>query len=201
MPRCRLHGPYEDYCYECRKSAEQAEEERADILSELGSLKESNEELADAINNPGEFGCPSCKFRTLRRDASRCPRCRGEVPDEYWSEVRRRESEARHRAVEQAAKAAEERERLARESEAVEKAIALKLESTKPNFLLFSILLWTCTLGIWWLVATGIEAAVGGWANGQVGNGAGNFLGFWGGAICALGAHVLGRLLITAITK
>jgi hypothetical protein len=41
----------------------------------------------DALNNPGDYCCPSCHFKTLLRDALRCPRCHGDVNHSYWFNI------------------------------------------------------------------------------------------------------------------
>ena len=34
--------------------------------------------------DPGNFECPYCKYVSLRLNASRCPRCSGEIGDDFW---------------------------------------------------------------------------------------------------------------------
>ncbi|MBE0618638.1 MAG: hypothetical protein IH608_12055 [Proteobacteria bacterium] len=41
--------------------------------------------------NPGDFECPHCRYVTLKREASRCPMCHGEVSRGYWEDVRAKE--------------------------------------------------------------------------------------------------------------
>ena len=107
MSNCRvhdgLHYEYEDGCPKCREDAEQEASDRSEIIQELArSRKESREDLvatavyiADAKNNPGDYYCPHCKFRTLKRGAFRCPSCHGEPGRQYWAEI-----ETKERAVE-----------------------------------------------------------------------------------------------------
>lgn len=51
---------------------------------ELEAIQESNYRRA----NPGEYECPHCKYTSLRRDASRCPLCRGAIVSTYWERLR-----------------------------------------------------------------------------------------------------------------
>ena len=106
MPVCRLHGPYEDYCYDCRQAAEQAESDRADLLSGLEDVVQSHADMADAINNPGDYECPACGYKTLKYRRTACPKCRREVSADYWVKVDERAEEARRRYAEWAAEEA-----------------------------------------------------------------------------------------------
>lgn len=56
----------------------------------------------------GDYTCPQCHYRTLRRSAPRCPLCHADPGAGYWSEVYQRER-AQKLAMEQAAIAAEAR--------------------------------------------------------------------------------------------
>lgn len=98
MGRCRIHGEYYgDYCSECREAAERAELDREEMIEKLVELKEAGEEaqsnLAYAINNPGEYGCPHCKLLALKMEASRCPRCHGVIDPGFWPPIRKRNEE------------------------------------------------------------------------------------------------------------
>lgn len=111
MSYCRvhdgLHYEYEDGCPKCRDDAEQAASDRSEIIRGLArSREESREDLAaaavyiaDAKNNPGEYYCPHCKFRTLKKGASRCPSCHGEPGLQYWVDVETKERDAKLRVL------------------------------------------------------------------------------------------------------
>ncbi len=108
MGYCHVHGKYDgDGCSDCRDAEEQAASDREEMLRELDELRESQDELAYATNNPGDYHCPYCRLRSLKRSASRCPKCHGEIDSQYWENVRRVEEEAR-RAQEEAQRVKEE---------------------------------------------------------------------------------------------
>ena len=44
--------------------------------------------------NPGEYGCPHCRYITLRYRATRCPSCQGEVERYFWDDLDAREAAA-----------------------------------------------------------------------------------------------------------
>jgi hypothetical protein len=95
MGYCKIHGQFEDdVCPDCVEAEDRAETDRATMLEKLDNLRQSTEDaagdLAYAVNNPGDHPCPHCKLRTLLLKASRCPKCRGVISAEYWSEARRR---------------------------------------------------------------------------------------------------------------
>lgn len=51
--------------------------------------------------NPGDYECPECRYVTLLRSATRCPKCRAVVDPSYWSPIFEREkkqAEDRERA-------------------------------------------------------------------------------------------------------
>lgn len=84
----------------------------------LDATEESAAETAEAIResdyrraNPGDYECPHCRYTSLRNGASRCPLCRGEIGNQYWSEVRATErvTAARLRAKAEADAAEESR--------------------------------------------------------------------------------------------
>ena len=58
---------------------------------------------AHKIANPGEYDCPTCGYKTLKRLASRCPICRADTPSGYWTRIIERE-----RAKAEAARKAQE---------------------------------------------------------------------------------------------
>lgn len=116
-----LHGLLPGFlCPECksierereedREREEEREEQAASDLSEMlsesvRSREQSREDIAaaavyiaDAKNNPGDYYCPSCKFRTLKKGASRCPKCHADPGLQYWAEVEAKEREAWLRA-------------------------------------------------------------------------------------------------------
>lgn len=114
MTRCYRHG-IDHSGYECpRCEAEQRAEEanrraserheeslrHAERLAEEARYEEDRiaQLHADAVRdvayrtaNPGDYQCPHCRFDTLRKNASRCPRCQGTVDKSYWDKVRRYE--------------------------------------------------------------------------------------------------------------
>jgi len=93
-----------------RKEAAQAAEARAERAEEAAKeLAERAEEAADErllaqaelqvaiardqayrVNNPGDYECPACLYKTLKRGATRC-KCGAVVLAEYWESVRSRE--------------------------------------------------------------------------------------------------------------
>lgn len=105
MGYCHIHGKHSNYdggCPDCRAAEDQAADDRSETLEKLDELTETHRDLADAINNPGNYFCPHCKFRTLLDEASCCPKCRKDIQPEYWNSVRKREEENRKRAAEDA---------------------------------------------------------------------------------------------------
>ena len=108
MGYCHIHGKYDgDGCSDCRDAEEQAASDREEMLRELDELRESQNELAYATNNPGDYHCPHCRLRSLKRSASRCPKCHGGIDSQYWENVKRVEEEAR-RAQEEVQRVKEE---------------------------------------------------------------------------------------------
>lgn len=112
---CRTHGKYydpgDDGCPRCQ-DAEEATSDQA---------RESAEALADSDYrraNPGDHQCPNCLYITLKRGASRCPQCRGEISRDYWELVRTSEQAADKRRRIQEAAARAEWERAAPERDA-----------------------------------------------------------------------------------
>lgn len=72
-------------------------------------LLQLREEETYKRQNPGEYECPHCKYKSLRSEASRCPLCQGAVGSEYWSVVRAREKADGERNLAAAEAAAERR--------------------------------------------------------------------------------------------
>lgn len=99
MPYCDMHGDFEGrHCPDCHhellgaaaKSGIDRDELRELVRAVSQDRIDANSlavTLADKLNNPGHFVCPSCKLRTLQFGATRCPRCQG-VNGIDWEEVR-----------------------------------------------------------------------------------------------------------------
>lgn len=130
-----LPGFFDTICQECesienernedREREEEREEEAALALER--SREQSREDLAaaavyiaDAKNNPGDYVCPSCMYRTLKKGASRCPKCHADPGRQYWEVVETSERDARLQKI--AAAKEWERGRPAREIESRKKA-------------------------------------------------------------------------------
>ena len=136
MSYCRvhdgLHYEYEDGCPKCRDDAEQAASDRSEIIRVLAQSREDTAyatvHTIDAINNPGDYDCPHCKFRTLKKWATCCPRCQKDTGPRYWDGLREEERRAELRA--KAAK--EEWERAAPARAAAAKAAQEEWERTAP---------------------------------------------------------------------
>lgn len=136
MSYCRVHNglqyEYEDGCPKCRDDAEQAALDRSEIIRGLDQSREEAREniadVADAINNPGDYDCPHCKFRTLKKWATCCPRCQKDPGPRYWDGLREEERRAELRA--KAAK--EEWERAAPTRAAAARAAQEEWERTAP---------------------------------------------------------------------
>ncbi len=98
---------------EAQRRADQLEELELQRQEDLDEAEERADERARQIayknSNPGDFECPSCFYVTLRRKASRCPECHGEVHRSYWERIEAREMEQRRQHEEQIARAEEER--------------------------------------------------------------------------------------------
>lgn len=90
MSHCPKHGNYDDSrsdysgCPACRWNEEQ---ERTDRELSQRSLYE----IANQSCDLGDYDCPYCLQTSLRRSASRCPLCRGEIAPEFWITIRRQE--------------------------------------------------------------------------------------------------------------
>jgi ssDNA-binding Zn-finger/Zn-ribbon topoisomerase 1 len=150
---CGRHGI--DYTgYSCPRC--DAEERHGEILDatyrEIQNATEVSEAVAASVQrsdylraNPGEYECPHCRYISLKKRASRCPLCHGEVGAEYWNVVSIREeaerkasaaAEARKRILEKEARilekeAADERARTAPEREAEAAAAAAAARRTR----------------------------------------------------------------------
>lgn len=126
MSYCHIHGRYVgDGCRACRDA-------EYEILDELARSREdfaaAATHIADAENNPGDYDCPSCMFRTLKKGASRCPKCHADPGRQYWDKVHERER------LDAIASAEEwERGRPAREATNAKKLAKSELEKLKAN--------------------------------------------------------------------
>jgi ssDNA-binding Zn-finger/Zn-ribbon topoisomerase 1 len=139
MGYCKIHGHFVgDTCDDCSDAEQRAESDRAEMIERLEELRDSAPDAADiayAINNPGDHECPHCRYRTLRLDASRCPKCHSTISPDHWVPIRRQlalqreaeerrakiAAEARSQAAAQAAQTAarEASERSRREKKAL----------------------------------------------------------------------------------
>lgn len=115
---------------------------------------ETQEELAYAINNPGDYACPHCRLRTLLANASRCPRCHGEIESDYWEATYRREREER-RIREEAERCAQEERRQNEEQRRLIEQVA-KQQANAKSFagFYFGYLLPILSLGTTALIGT-----------------------------------------------
>lgn len=142
---CSVHGEYwGDYgCAECLGSQERSERANKDLLEKIGELSEETsknarvsfeaaERLAYLTNNPGEYPCPACGFRTLIKYASCCPKCQTAIPDSHWKfqrewdEKQKQRKENERQTAERAAEAERERREVATN-------IARELQSIKQE--------------------------------------------------------------------
>src|SRR3954447_2384605 len=95
MAECGYHGVrYRDggTCPECRK--EELDRQHEELLEAIRDSEPDEidyDEVADKINNPGDWECPWCLFYTLQYRAWRCPKCHAqfghEYHQQYWNEV------------------------------------------------------------------------------------------------------------------
>lgn len=144
MGYCKIHGHFDDdYCRDCRATEERAEQDREEMLGLMEATAASQAQMLESINNPGDYDCPHCRFKTLRRDATRCPKCHGEISDRYWRDVEAREEirrqEQKRRAEEEKHRRAEELRRL--QEEAARERARQSAENRRMIALLFMILL------------------------------------------------------------
>jgi ribosomal protein L37AE/L43A len=106
---CPIHGVEyhrENGCPDCQVAENCAAADRTDLLQAISNLKSAAvhaaEHAAFRQSNPGDYECPSCKFKTLLYDAPLCWKCQRSVGDEYWKDVRRVEKAAALQAEEAA---------------------------------------------------------------------------------------------------
>lgn len=128
---CYTHDvdvPARTECPECRadeagdhrrRMLEQQEEAQCDAERQHEELQRSLSEDAYRRANPGDYDCPHCLYQSLRKGASRCPICHGEIEKEYWDAVAAGELAAA-KAVAERQKAEGERKRAAEEAAAAE---------------------------------------------------------------------------------
>lgn len=96
---CHIHGEYPEYrdgCPDCQTAEDRAESNRAEMLDRLSTAEYKRA-------NPGDFQCPSCRYKTLLRQASRCPMCHATIEGQYWADVEsaeKRKEKARARVEE-----------------------------------------------------------------------------------------------------
>lgn len=162
-----LHGSWLDFlCPECKSIEREREEdrEREEERKEQAALalersrEQSREEtaaaavyIANAKNNPGGYDCPSCLFRTLKKGASRCPKCHADPGRQYWVDIETKERDARLRAA--AAAAEWERGRPARELEARAEVAIKRRVGRWSSFWTFYFV---CLLPLLVFISTGI---------------------------------------------
>src|SRR5882672_3281303 len=111
MAYCQIHGGFDDHsregCPKCQDLESQTQRDRSQMLESLENLDLSRDEIVHAINNPGDYQCPYCKFKTLLYEAACCPKCQRNIADSYWEPIRierekqrvRREEFRRQRAI------------------------------------------------------------------------------------------------------
>lgn len=120
MGYCKIHGEFfGEYCRDCSAAENRVGDELEEIRGLLTERSADHEKLLKSFNNPGNYFCPHCKWKTLLYRATRC-RCGGEISKEYWQkEDERREAERAEllrQAEEDKKKGREKEERLQRES-------------------------------------------------------------------------------------
>jgi Flp pilus assembly pilin Flp/uncharacterized Zn finger protein (UPF0148 family) len=103
---CRIHGWYrtgldEGGCPRCQSQERQGLREQGELQQEAGELADERAaEQTYRLNNPGDYECPYCLLKTLKRGARRCPKCQHDIEQTYWRDVLAREEEARRREEE-----------------------------------------------------------------------------------------------------
>ncbi len=97
MSYCHTHGYYPDFADGC-PSCQQIEDENQQLLEKIANW------------DFGDYFCPHCKFKTLRRNAEVCPLCKSKPGGRLWARI---DSEERERRIakEEATARAVERER------------------------------------------------------------------------------------------
>lgn len=109
---CHTYYDPDGFCPGCyrieqhQRIVEESDVRREELArEEMEQLSENARLIADARNNPGDYDCPACLYRTLKYKASRCPLCRASPGTEYWERVDTaiRAAEARKREAREAA--------------------------------------------------------------------------------------------------
>ena len=103
----RRHNELVDATEEQTEAEEAASQQTREALEEHNrqielaseAAAEATERAAYLINNPGDYECPACKMKSLKRDASRCPKCQEKVNEHYWEDIREEERLAEERAA------------------------------------------------------------------------------------------------------
>lgn len=93
-------------------------------------------EAQNKFENPGEYECPNCLFITLKRNASRCPKCQGTISQNYWAAIYKKEAQEK----EKRRLAAEEWESTRPEREAAERMEKTRKLKRKILIIISSIL-------------------------------------------------------------
>jgi hypothetical protein len=117
--------PTQEYCFKhsihypgssCpRCDAEERHREILDATEQSGT--EAIEEMrASAYRraNPGDYECPHCRYVSLKRNASRCPLCHGDIGIAYWADIQNSEVAAAQRQRAEWIRTAPEREATAK---------------------------------------------------------------------------------------
>ncbi|MEI6166982.1 MAG: hypothetical protein WCS52_07285 [bacterium] len=118
---CNIHGEYNVYgessggCPACQNATERSENDNEKLLKKLSDIsdqtvdnervsREAAERIAYLSNNPGDYICPTCKMRSLKNDALRCPKCCADVTLDFWKNIRSNEklAEDQKRHIEEA---------------------------------------------------------------------------------------------------
>lgn len=118
MSYCQTHGRFDDYFNRGCPACQNAEQE---LIHAEWELRNAVSEAAYAKANPGDYECPHCLYRSLKKRASRCPLCHGEVWSTYWDDVLAREKVNAEREA-AASNVAAERRRAAEAAEHIRTA-------------------------------------------------------------------------------
>jgi len=165
MLHCRIHGrefEHGEGCPECREAEACAENDREELLETLERVREEAEAARTESDykqaNPGDYECPECRYDTLRRMASRCPKCHARVAASYWTQLLEREQQEAEERERQKARAAEEwargepeRQRRARaeaEARAAEAARLVRETSRNKRLRMILTLIAVSVLGV-----------------------------------------------------
>lgn len=94
------HYPYAGECPMCAREKDLEDRERLTILIEdIGKTQLDPDVLADKLNNPGDYRCPNCKFKTLKSQAGICFKCQTPIDNDFWEAISRRKREAEEKAA------------------------------------------------------------------------------------------------------